>query len=1245
MGAREYRPVRLLEDMQKQNLGDSSSVIGSNAVVQQGDSNFNVNSLSSNISASTSFVSINTVKIYIEQDLINTLSLASEFPSANSTLDTESFYKSNDLLCEGPIEGLVDQEGNTLNYIDLSSSVKDRNSSLAYGVYYNDISVKDKKTNLLNLTAANFNLSLGNEVNNFNDISSSLYTYDSKVYDLDQDPGIASFNSLDQKYIGEQFTNSTTNSLYQNLIFLKNKARNFSHYVKNKYITSATVNIKIDSCFYIGGKGETYGNNIRFVVCVTNLTERVTNYFYFQAYFVAKGNPVVIPIQVQFNRAANLSSNSPEYLINVYSVEKRITAFGEKNRTATNNSRSFSVDSIVEKIDYAFSYPYSAVCQNIISAKHFSNIPIRSFDCKLLKIKVPNNYDPDARDYSGDWTGDFSKLLRWSDNPAWIFYDLCVNGRYGLAKSSMSENDLNKWELYKISKYCDELVVTNAATKYKEDSFEFNNNILSNESDYNTITFVSIDNLNTLQARFPERSILYLYDIKNELNEPVNINFKKIILSVGKVGNTVKIKLCNDFGVRKFIESDVSGRFYNSLKQYISGNPAVLNTEDNAKNYAISYLANIANPVNNQYNSSSELVSVSYRNQKIFDTALKVASGKCVAKHPEYDDFLEPRFSANIYINDATEGLKILTDLSSVFRGIFYFKNGLLNLNSDVEKPTSYVFTNSNVKDGFFNYTSSNLESSFSVAKVSYLDKKDNFKDKVVYIEDANLIKKYGLIEKEILGFGITSKYQAERIGKWFLTTGKLESQTVTFTTGIEATLLKIGDIVRVADNLKNSRLEFGRITSLDFKNNYVYIDREMKNDVLGKRIKVLSIVGDETLESTLSIFEANNSDLRLTLLPYDYFSWNLKNKTVSTNNGRTLSSDFVSAAAWDKKAFSAQSYIENCLLSFKVEFTSEIFIVGLSSKNIVTNDYTDIEYGFYINSFIGSGNLFGIFPGYSIGSPFNFNKTITSSDLLSISYDGQYITFYLNGKQLTDQLDRPKGNSLLAVAAFNTQFGRINDINFSRYPLPSYGSFSNLRSDANFSIYLENDAEQEDLYRIIGINESSTNDYGITALKYSPEKFEVIDKNEYIDENQYNKKQIVFATDDYIRPAFSDAIINSNIKQTTLSFVEANNIDFDYSFNIETEVLTDSFNLSNYLSIEIDFITLFSILGDSPYVHGIYCTIIKDGKILKFKQFKNEASKISVFLGDNVTLQNNSGVSFDIDLYAFDSNMRLINV
>jgi hypothetical protein len=1220
-------------DLTAELINNSQNTIGLPFDNQQGSVQLNPDLLQNQQTQQTNQVSINNVSIYLEKNLLDVLLAAAE--KHDSTLDTESFYESNDLLSEGPIEGLSDQDGNTLNYIGLNSSVQNKDSSLAFGVYYNDVAVKDKKTNLLNLSAADFSLSLGDEINNFTDISSCVYKYDSRVYDLDFDPKIEEISSEQQKLIAQEFTNKTQENLYIKSMHLRNIARSFSHYVKNKYATSATVNVKIDSCFRLNDDGSAISNNVRFVISVTNVTERTVNYFFFQGYFVVKNTPVVLPFQIKFNRSANLASNFPEYLINVYSVEKRLTSSDTRNK-----SRSFSIDSVVERVDLGFSYPYSALCRNIVSAKHFSNIPVRSFDCKLLKVNVPNNYDSDVKEYIGDWNGNFSKTIRWTDNPAWIFYDLCINSRYGLAKTSLSENDLNKWELYKISKFCDELVITNASTKYKEDTFLFDNSLSIDETDYNTITFTSTEDISVIKSRYPEKSIIYLYDVKNTFGESINENFKKIILSVTKSSNTVKIKLCNDFGVRKFIESDFSGRFYESLRTYILSNPSVLNTEDNAKNFAVSYIDGFSNPVNS-FNSASEQVSVSFRNRRIFDSSLNVYSGKCVAKHPDYPEFLEPRFSANIYINDTTEGLKILTDLSSVFRGIFYFKNGLLSLNTDVKKATTYVFTNSNVKNGFFNYASSNLESSYSVVKVSYLDKLDNFKDKIVYVEDSDLIKKYGLIEKEILGFGITSKFQAERIGKWFLTTGKLESQTVSFNTGIEASLLKIGDVVRIADNLKNSNVLFGKILSLDFKNNYIYIDREMKSDVLGKRIKLLSVINDETVESTFTVFENDNSNLRLVILPYDFLSWNLKNKTKTSFYGRNLSADGLSVAAWNKKAFSKQSYVENCQLSFKVETPNDIMVVGISSKNNITNDYTDIEYGFYVNS----GNLLGIFSGYSFASPYNFNKTISATDILSIVYDGINVSFYLNKELLTDGDPRSIGDPLYASVAFNGQFASINEISYSRYPLPSYSSFSNLRSDANFSIYLSEEEEKEDLYRIVGITENSTNEYGISAIKYNEEKFDVVDKNAFIDENQYNKKQIIFSTTDYVSPAFSDSVISANIKQYTLSYIQSINLDFDYSFVIETEVLNDNFNMKNYISIEIDFDSLFQVLSSNQQVYGLFCSIIKDGKVLKFKKTKNQSGKISIFLGQSSIGLNSNSVIFDIDLYAFDSDLKLINV
>lgn len=1212
-----------------------SSVIGQNAIASQG---LSVSASTSSITTTTStnISSLNEINIYLSTETKNVLEIVSL--KDNSTLDSESFYRSLDLICEGPIEGLVDSDGNLLNYLDLDSSENKNQSSLAYGVYYNDVSVKDKKTGFLNLSAADFTLALGNEVNNFNGKSSSIYSYQSRVYDLDFAPNIPSFNGGGfYPFLTQQFQEINATSDQLELIYLKNKARVFSHYIKNNYTTSATVNISVNNCFYIGGKGDTYSNNIRFVVCVTNLTSRNNKYFYFQGYFVAKSNPVMIPIEIDFKRSGDLSSDYPEYIINVYSVEKRITAAGEKN--STNSMREFSVDSIIERVDYAFSYPYSTICSNYVSAKHFANIPVRSFDCKLLKIKIPENYDPDVREYDGDWNGNFSKVLKWTDNPAWIFYDLCVNARYGLAKSSMNENDINKWELLKISKFCDELVKTNASTKYEPQTFTYNNNIKVNEKDYNTITIdiSSTETLASFRLKYPEKGILFLYDIKDEFGEYVNVHYKKIILSATIEAGKGKLKLCNDFGVRKFIESDSSGRFYDSLRKYILGNSSVLNTEDNAKSYAISYIDYALSTVTG-FNSANQQASLSITQKKIFDSSFKIKSGYCVAKHANYYDFLEPRFTANIYINDATEGLKILTDLSSVFRGVFYFRNGLLNLTTDVKKSVVYVFTNSNVKDGQFNYTSSNLENTFTVAKVSYSDKTDNFKDKVTYVEDADLIKKYGIIEKEILGFGITSRYQAERIGKWLLATGKLESQTVTFTTGIEATNLKIGDIIRIADNLKFSKLQFGRVVSLDFKNNIIYVDRELSQDIIGKKIKIFSIVNDEPLESVLSIFSASSADMKIVLFEKDYFSWNVVSGITVSNYNQKLSAISSLALGWNKKVYTNQSYTKDCSLQFSLSDLSSESAIGLSEVYNITTDETDIYYQFRI-----AGNGFQVYINNSAIS--GASGYINITDTLSIIYHKEYISFYKN-QELVHKVQRLEGNPLYGLVAFKTLYASIYNISFSQFPYLEYGKFSNLRSDANFSIYLEDASENEDLYRIIGINESATNDYGISCMKYSNEKFDIIDEDKYVEPNQNVKKQIIFSTDEYIRPAFNDTISSQNCKLINISYVEAIKNNFDYSFLIESEVLTSSFNQKIYQYVEIDFITLFSYLANNAYVYGLYCTIIKDGKILKFKINRNQQSKITVFLGENRYANSvTSTISFDIDIYAFDSNMKLINV
>lgn len=112
-------------------------------------------------------------------------------------------------------------------------------------------------------------------------------------------------------------------------------------------------------------------------------------------------------------------------------------------------------ESFTAIIDSKLRYPNSALVGMRFDATAFQGIPTRGYDLKLKRIKVPSNYNPTTRAYSGVWNGTFTTA--WSDNPAWCFYDLVTNSRYGLGEY-IPEAQVDKWALYTIGQYCDELV-------------------------------------------------------------------------------------------------------------------------------------------------------------------------------------------------------------------------------------------------------------------------------------------------------------------------------------------------------------------------------------------------------------------------------------------------------------------------------------------------------------------------------------------------------------------------------------------------------------------------------------------------------------------------------------------------------------------------------------------------------------------------------------------------------------------
>lgn len=293
-------------------------------------------------------------------------------------------------------------------------------------------------------------------------------------------------------------------------------------------------------------------------------------------------------------------------------------------------------DSYSTIIDNKFRYPNSAIVGLKIDAEQFPSVPSRAFDLKLLKVKIPSNYNPLTRVYTGVWNGTFTTA--WTDNPAWAFYDLLTNTRYGLGEF-IDATQVDKWALYQVARYCDALV---------PDGF----------------------------------------------------------------GGT------------------------------------------------------------------------------------------------------EPRFTCNIYMQTRAEAYKVMQDMASVFRGMSYWASGAVTVSQDAPQDAAYLYTTANVVDGSFSYAGSSAKARHTVALVTWNDPADLYKQKVEYVEDADGIARYGVVQTEVVAVGCTSRGQANRVGRWLLYTEQSESEVVTFKAGLEGAIASPGQVIKIADPTRAGTRRGGRIAA-----------------------------------------------------------------------------------------------------------------------------------------------------------------------------------------------------------------------------------------------------------------------------------------------------------------------------------------------------------------------------------------------------------------------------------------------
>ena len=321
------------------------------------------------------------------------------------------------------------------------------------------------------------------------------------------------------------------------------------------------------------------------------------------------------------------------------------------------------ISSATAIIKEKLNYPFTAMANVSFNSKSISNLPKRAYDVKGLKVLVPSNYvtrDENISETTNPgqvatykrnvstgaiettnqaWDGNFRADKVYTNNPAWVFYDILTNNRYGMGQW-LSTLDIDKYALYRIGKFCDELVNDGKGAK-------------------------------------------------------------------------------------------------------------------------------------------------------------------------------EPRFTANLYLQKATDAYKVLKDMATIFRGIIYWMDSQLVPVIDEKKEPVYSFSKANVIDGKFEYEGTGSRTRANQYVVSWNNPDSQYKLEPLVVEDRQNIAKTGKIIKETaVAFGCTSEGQALRYAKWKLWTAINQTEVLTFKTGINASFLAPGDIITVQDGSDFSLPFSGRVNS-----------------------------------------------------------------------------------------------------------------------------------------------------------------------------------------------------------------------------------------------------------------------------------------------------------------------------------------------------------------------------------------------------------------------------------------------
>ncbi|WP_081034116.1 TipJ family phage tail tip protein [Acinetobacter pittii] len=253
----------------------------------------------------------------------------------------------------------------------------------------------------------------------------------------------------------------------------------------------------------------------------------------------------------------------------------------------------------------------------------------------------------------------------------------------------------------------------------------------------------------------------------------------------------------------------------------------------------------------------------------------------------------EPRFTCNVYIQNAEDAFSILMKLAGVFRAIAFWDGTSIICDADIPQDTYFTYTRANVVGGVFEYSGTRARDRHNVVKVAWDNPANHYKTEYEFVRDENAIAESGQVRiLELDAWGCTSRGQAQRAGHWALKSEQKETRTVSFKVGLDGHIPLPGRVIEIADELFAGRANGGRVSKISADLKSITLDRD---DVVAKAGDRLVINGENGKAQTRIVQSISGRVVTVTL-PFDANSiavqnvWVLDAKDLATMKFRVIS-------------------------------------------------------------------------------------------------------------------------------------------------------------------------------------------------------------------------------------------------------------------------------------------------------------------------------------------------------------------